>query len=74
MTQMNKSKKPTHIENRLVVGGRRMDLESGISRCNLLYIEWINKILLYSTGNCIQYSLINHSEKECEKKCIYMCV
>ena len=34
------------IENRLVVakgeqGGGRMDWEFGISRCKLLYIEWI---------------------------------
>ena len=26
----------------------------GISRCKLLYREWINKVLLYSTGNYIQ--------------------
>ena len=41
----------------------------------LLYIEWINnRILLYSTGNCIQYPVINHNEKEFLKECIYMCV
>ena len=39
-------------------GGRWMDREFGISRCKLLYIEWINnKVLLYSTGNYIQYSV-----------------
>ena len=28
-----------------------MDLEFGISRCKLLYIEWINnKVPVYSTG------------------------
>ena len=32
-----------------------------------------NKILLCSTGNCIQYPGINHSGKEYEKK-IYMCI
>ena len=43
----------------------RMDWESGISRCRLLYMEWINnKALLYSTGNYIQYAIINHNEKE----------
>ena len=54
----------TNIENRLVVvkgegvrGG--MEWEFGVSRCKLLYIEWINnKVLLYSTGNYIQYSMI----------------
>ena len=31
-----------------------------------------NKVLLYSTGNYIQYPVINHNGKECEKE--YMCV
>ena len=53
--------------------GGGMEWEFGISRCKLLYIEWIhNKILLYSTGNDIQYSVINHNGKEYEKECIYM--
>ena len=48
----------------MVAGGGRLDWEFGISRCKLLYIEWINnKILLYSTGNYIQYPVINHMEK-----------
>ena len=43
----------------------RVDWEFGISRCKLLYIEWINnKVLLYSTGNYIQYPVINHNGKE----------
>ena len=59
------------IENKLVVakaagvawGG--MDWEFGVSRCKLLYIEWINnKVLLYSTENYIQYPMINHNIKE----------
>ena len=46
-----------------VVGG--MDWEVGVSRCKLLYIEWINnKVLLYSTENYIQYPMINHNGKE----------
>ena len=46
------------------VGGG-MDWEIGISRGKLLYKEWINnKVLLYSTGNYIQYSVINHNGKE----------
>ena len=45
----------------------RMDWEFGMSRCKLLYIEWINnKVLLYSTGNYIQYPVINHNGKEYE--------
>ena len=50
-----------------------MDWEFGISRCKLLYIEWINnKVLLYSTGNYIQYPVINHNGKEYEKEYIYI--
>ena len=51
----------------------RKDWEFGISRCKLLYREWINnKVLLYSTGNCIQYPVINPNDKESEKECVYM--
>ena len=32
--------------------------------CKLLYMEWINNQVLYSTGNYIQYALINHNGKE----------
>ena len=48
-----------------------MDWEFGISRCKLLYIEWVNKVLLYSTGNYIQYPVINHNGKE-YKNNVYM--
>ena len=47
--------------------GKGMDWEFGVSRCRLLYIymDWIsNKVLLYSTGNSIQYPVINCNEKE----------
>ena len=54
-------------------GGGGMYWEFEISRCNLLYIEQINnKVLLYSTRNCIQSPGINHNGKEYEKECIYM--
>ena len=55
------------------VGGG-MEWEAGVSRCKLLYMEWINnKVLLYSTENYIQYSMINHMEKNIKKKeCAYM--
>ena len=47
-----------------------MEWEFAVSRCKLLYIEWINnKVLLYSTGSYIQYSVINPDGKECEKEC-----
>ena len=53
-------------------GWGQMDWEFVISRCKLLYREWINnKALLYSTGNYIQYLVIHHNGKENEKECIY---
>ena len=66
----------TDIENRLVVakgggseGGK--DWELGITRYKLEYIGWINKLLLYSTGNYIQYPVINRKGKKSEKVYIY---
>ena len=45
-----------------------MHWEFGISRCKLVCTEWINnKVLFYSTGNYIQYSVINHMEKNIKK-------
>ena len=45
----------------------------GISRYRQLYRGWINnKVLLYSTGNYIQYPMINHNGKEYEKE--YICI
>ena len=42
---------------------RWMDGEFGVSRCKLLYLEWIT-----TRSYCIaQYPLINHNEKEYEK-------
>ena len=50
-------------------GGK--DWEFEISRYKLLFVEWINiKVLLYRTGNYIQYPIINHNSKEYEKGCI----
>ena len=47
--------------------------EFGISRCKLLYIQWINnEVHLYSTENYIQYPKINHSGKEYEEECIHI--
>ena len=50
-----------------------MNWEFGINRYKLSRIEWINnKILLYSTGNFLQYPIINHNGKEHEKEYIYI--
>ena len=55
-------------------GGRGRDWEFAVGRCKLLHLEWINnKVLLYSTGNYIQYPVINHNGKEYEKR-MHMCV
>ena len=57
------------------VGGG-MEWKVGVSRCKLLYIEWINnKALLYSTENYIQYPMINHKGKEYKKGIyVYICI
>ena len=52
-----------------------IDWEFGIGRCKLLYIGWINnKVLLYSTGNYIQFFVITYMGKESEKEWIYVYV
>ena len=40
-----------------------------VSRCKLLFMEWINnKVLLYSSENYFQYPMINHNGKEYLRK------
>ena len=47
--------------------------EFGISRCELLYIGWVNsRVLLHSTGNYIQYHVIHRNGKEQGKE--YVCI
>ena len=46
--------------------------EFGVSRCKLLYTEWINKVLLDSTGKYTQYSVIKYNGKEHFKKRMYI--
>ena len=48
--------------------GGGMEQEAGVSRCKLLYMEWINKVPLYSTENYIQCPMINHNGKEYNKR------
>ena len=69
-----RKQKKTHIENRPVVArgeghGGELHWEFGISKCKVLYTERINKVLLYSTGSYIQYSVINYNGEEYEKEC-----
>ena len=51
-----------------------MDWEFGTGRCRLLYLEWINMFLLYSTGNYTQSPRINHNGKEYFLKSVHMCI
>ena len=55
------------------MGRGGIDWESGISRLKLFYIERINNtVLLYSTGNYIQYLVINHNGKQHENEHTYI--
>jgi len=50
-----------------------MDWELGISRCKVSHTGRINnEVPPYSTGNCIEYPVINHDGKEYEKECMYV--
>ena len=54
-------------------GGRRgMGWEFGISRRKLVHIEWMNKVLLYSIGNYIQYAVISSNGKD--KNLLVVCL
>ena len=73
MIQMNLSmkQKQTHRHRKQTCGcrGGGMEWEFGVSRCKLVYTEWIkNKVLLYSTGNYVQYLVITYNGKESEKE------
>ena len=70
---LSTKQKQTHILREQACGcqggGGGMNWEFGVSRCKLVYIGWINnKVLLYSTGNYIQYPMINHNGKELKKE------
>ena len=68
MSQMNlpMKQKQTYRQSidlwltRRVRGG--IEWKSGASRCKLLYTGWINRVLMYSTENYIQYPVINHMQ------------
>ena len=51
-----------------------MDWEVGVNRCKLSHLEWIsNGVLLYGTGNCVQFLGIEHDGGMIgEKECVYM--
>ena len=76
-TYLHNKNRFTDVEIRLVFdkgggGGEGMDRELGLVN-KLLYVEWINKVLLYSTGHYIKYPGINQNGKEYKKR-MYICV
>ena len=63
----------SYHRNRLTdIQSRLVEWEVGVSGCKLLYIHWVNKVLLYSTGNYIQYPVINHNRKNMKKMYIHI--
>ena len=72
MKQKHRQREQTGCQEVGWVGGG-MNQGFGVSRCKLVYIGWINnKVLLYSTGNYIQFPVVNFNGKEYEKGCIYV--
>ena len=69
MTPTNLSTKQNHGRRRQACGCQgargwgRNEREFGVSRCKLLHLEWIHKILLEST-DFVQNPVINHHGKE----------
>ena len=51
-----------------------MEWEAGVSRCKLLCTGGINKVLRHTTGNHIQYPVINQNGKEYFKKDVHICM
>ena len=65
----------TDLENRLVVakGERGKEKWIGILGLADVNMRWVkSKVLLYSIGNYIQYSVTSHNGKEYEKTSTYM--
>ena len=70
--------KHTHRhKDRLAAKGWRkhregMDREFGVNRYKLLYVKWVNKVLLCGTRDYIQYPVINCNGKNMKKNvCMY---
>ena len=67
------SQTPRHGEQSWGCQWGAMGWKFGISRSRLLHTGWINSVLLYSAGNCIQYPVITIMEKDMKKN-TYQCV
>ena len=77
---LSSEQKQTHGHGEQACGSQRggrgsgKDWEFGVSRCELLHLEWMShEILLYSTGNYIQSLMIEHDGRYYgEKEWTYM--
>ena len=56
------------------MGRGGINYKFGIIRYIVLHITRINKVILYSIGNYIQYPVINQNGKEYEKESAYICI
>ena len=65
MTQMNPPANQKQSHRHREQTGKNW--EFGTSRSKLVCIEWINKVLLYTTGSYIQYPVITIMEKNMKK-------
>ena len=45
-----------------------MDWEFRVGKCKLLYLEWINKVLVYGMVSYIQFPGINRNGKEYKRR------
>ena len=65
---LNVTAQKTNMVTKWERGWRRINQEFGINRYKLLYMKQVNnKVLLYSTVNYNQYSVISHNGKEMKK-------
>ena len=72
--QTHRLRKQTYGYQRGKGGGGGINQEVRINIYTILYIKQIiNKDLLYTTGNCTQYSVRTYMGKESEKEQIYVC-
>ena len=56
-------------------GQKRLNGEFGVGRCQLLHFKQLGKrILLYSTGNCVQSLGLEHDGRQYYKKRMCVCV
>ena len=83
LTYLQNRNRLIDTENKFVVtkGDMRGSINQGfeMNRYTLLQVKLIkkNKVLLYSTGNYIQYLIITYNGKESEEDtyiCVYVCV